>query len=57
MNIFNLPCPHNDDKICEHCHGVRAQDGWRFRGCFCHPNKGKYIAYVKECPLNTQKGE
>lgn len=57
MNNFNLPCPHNDDKICEYCHGVKAQDGWRFRGCFYHPNKGKYIADVKECPLNTQKGE
>lgn len=57
MNNFNLPCPHNDNKICEHCHGVKAQDGWRFRGCFCPPNKGKYIADVKDCPTNAQKGE
>lgn len=55
MSKFNLPCPQNNDKECEHCHGVNAQDGWRFRGCFFPPNKGKYVADVRECPLKCRK--
>ena len=55
MSKFNLPCPQNNDRECDHCHGVNAQDGWRFRGCFCPPNRGKYVADVKECPLGHRK--
>jgi hypothetical protein len=57
MSIFNLPCQHNDWKECRYCHGVKAQDGWRFKGCFCPPLKGKFLAEVKECPLKAQKVE
>lgn len=55
MSKFNLPCPHNNNKECEYCKGITAQDGWRFRGCFFPPNKGKYVADVKECPLGHRK--
>ena len=51
MREFNLSCPHNDNKVCERCHSIKAQDGWEFRGCFAPPNKGKFVADVKECPL------
>ena len=57
MSIFTLPCPHNDDKECKYCKGIAAQDGWRFRGCFCSPFKGKFIRDIKECPKKKQKGE
>ena len=57
MKNFYLPCPHNDDKECEYCKGITAQDGWRFRGCFFPPNKGKHVVGIKECPLKSQKGE
>ena len=50
MSIFNLPCPHNDNKECEHCHGITAQDGWKFKGCFHQPYKGKFVAEINECP-------
>lgn len=55
MKIFNLSCPHNDDKECEYCRGMAAQDGWKFRGCFFPPNKGKFVAKIKECPLKCRK--
>ena len=55
MSIFNLTCPHNNNKECEHCHGITAQDGWKFKGCFCSPFKGKFVAEIKECP-KAQKG-
>lgn len=57
MSIFNLPCPHNEDKECEHCRGINAQDGWKFKGCFCLPYRGKFIGAIKECPIKAQKGE
>lgn len=57
MSIFNLPCPHNEDKECEHCRGIKAQDGWKFKGCFCPPYRGKFIGEIKECPIKAQKGE
>lgn len=56
MSIFNLHCPHNDGKECRYCHGVKAQEGWGFKGCFCHPLKGMFVAVIKECPLKAQKG-
>lgn len=56
MSIFNLTCPHNNNKNCEHCRGITAQDGYRFKGCFCPPFKGKFIGGIKECP-KTMKGE
>ena len=56
MSIFNLTCPRNNNKECEHCHGITAQDGWKFKGCFCSPFKGKFVAEIKECP-KAQKGE
>lgn len=55
MSLFNSPCPHADGKECEHCRIITAQDGWTFRGCFCHPNKGKFIAEVKECPKKKKE--
>ena len=57
MSNFNLQCPYNDEKECGYCHSVQTQDGWRFKGCFCPPLKGMFIAEVKECPLKAKKGE
>jgi hypothetical protein len=30
-------------------------NGWKFRGCFYPPNKGKFVANIKECPLKHRK--
>lgn len=49
--MFNLSCPHNDNKACDYCNIVHAQDGWKFKGCFCDPNKGKFITSSIKCPL------
>ena len=57
MSIFNLVCPHNNNKECEYCHMISAQDGWKFRGCFHSPYKGKFISEIKECPIVSQKGK
>ena len=50
MSIFNVTCPHNNNKVCKYCRMICAQDGWKFRGCFHHPYKGKFISEIKKCP-------
>lgn len=55
MSIFNLPCPRNDNKECEYCHGITAQDGWRFKGCCHQPYKGKFVAEIIKCPKSQKR--
>lgn len=57
MSNFNVVCPHNNNKECEHCRIITAQDGWKFRGCFFPPYRGKFIREIKECPIVSHKGE
>ena len=46
----NLNC-----EFCKSCKGVTAYDGFKFRGCFHEPYKGKWIVEVKECPLKDKE--
>ena len=45
---MNLPKDHRCYG-CDYCVGV---SGWNFDflGCYCLPNKGKWINEVKDCP-------
>lgn len=56
-SVFNTPCPHNNNERCDYCRGINTQDGWKFRGCFYPPYKGKFVAEIKECPNKLQEGE
>lgn len=45
----NLDC-----KFCSNCKEVRANGGFVFFGCYHKPYKGKWIAEIKDCPLEQE---
>lgn len=47
---MEVQCRYNANKICQYCHLVTAQDGWRFVGCNYPPYKKKWVAEIKKCP-------
>lgn len=43
---------------CIYCKLVRAYPHFAFYGCFCAPNKGKWIIELSECPkLNEDEND
>ena len=48
-----------DCKNCDHIKTVHATGGFKFKGCYCHPYKGKWIVEIKECPkkVEVQNGQ
>lgn len=47
--MHNLDC-----KFCNNCKEVRANGGFVFFGCYHKPYKGKWIAEIKDCPLEQE---
>lgn len=46
MKDHNKKC-----RTCKFCREVRCD--WPFFGCFCEPHKGKWIAEIEICPLES----
>lgn len=44
-------------KICTHCRLVKAYPDFSFYGCFCAPNRGKWIIELKKCPKQSPCGD
>ena len=40
---------------CKFRHIVYTNGGWNFFGCYHEPYKGKWIAEIKECPIERER--
>ena len=43
-----------DCKNCDHIKTVHATGGFKFKGCYYKPYKGKWIVEIKECPKKVE---
>lgn len=39
---------------CKYCSSVYGSGGWQFYGCYHHPNRGAWVATIKDCPKEKE---